>query len=190
MYILEKIKALIIILIFVIFNIKDLDALENKILFKIDNQIITTIDIYEEIKFLKTFNPQINNLSDKELLEISKNSIIKNKIKKIEIMNYVKEIKVENKFLLNFIKNNYSQIGLTSIETFENYLNNNDLSIKIAKEKIATELIWNDIIFQKFSSKINIDKEKIKNDVLKNQQKKNAKRIITFRNNIRCCPKI
>ena len=75
----------------------------HKILFKIDNQIITTIDIYEEVKFLKTFNPEVNKLSENELLEISKNSIIRDKIKKIEIMKYVKELKVDDKFLLKFI---------------------------------------------------------------------------------------
>ena len=90
MNIAKKLKVLIIIFILIFFNIKNLDALENKILFKIDNQIITTIDIYEEIKFLKIFNPEVNNLSENELLEISKNSIVRDKIKKIEIMNYVK----------------------------------------------------------------------------------------------------
>ena len=106
MNIAKKLKVLIIIVMLISFNIKNLDALENKILFKIDNQIITTIDIYEEIKFLKTFNPEVNNLSENELLEISKNSIIRDKIKKIEIMNYVKELKVDDKFLLKFIKIN------------------------------------------------------------------------------------
>ena len=56
-------------------------GLENKILFKIENEIITTIDIFEEIKFLKKFNQETNNLSETELFEISKNSIMKEKIK-------------------------------------------------------------------------------------------------------------
>ena len=154
------------------FNIKNLEAMENKILFKIDNQIITSIDIYEEIKFLKVFNPEVNNLSENELLEISKNSIIRDKIKKIEILNYVKELKVDEKFLLRFIKSKYSNKGLNSIEDFQNYLNENNLIIENIKEKIAIELIWNDIIFQKFSSKVNINKEKIKEEILKNPQKK------------------
>ena len=156
----------------VVLNIKHLIALENKILFKIDNQIVTTIDIYEEIKFLKTFNPEVNKLSENELLEISKNSIVRDKIKKIEIMNYVKELKVDDKFLLKFIKNKYSNIGLNSIDSFQNYLNSNNLNIKNIKEKIAIELIWNDIIFQKFRTKVIIDKEKIKEEILKNRQKK------------------
>ena len=87
-------------------------------------------------------------------------------------MNYVNELKVEDRFMLMFIKNNYSKIGLNSIENFENYLKDNNLNIKTAKEKIAIDLIWNDIIFQKFNSKVNIDKEKIKKEILNNSEKK------------------
>ena len=160
-----------------VLNIKDSIALENKILFKIDNQIITTIDIYEEVKFLKAFNPEVDKLSENELLEISKNSIVRDKIKKIEIMNYVKELKVDEKFLLKFIKSKYSSIGLNSIDSFQNYLNSNNLNIKNINEKIAIELIWNDIIFQKFKTKVNINKKKIKEEILKNPQKKIQKEL-------------
>ena len=178
MNIVKKLKVLIIIVTLISFDIKNLEALENKILFKIDDQIITTIDVYEEIKFLKTFNPEVNNLKENELLEISKNSIVRHTIKKIEIMNYVKELKVDDKFLLKFIKGRYSNKGLNSIESFQNYLKNNNLNIKTVNEKIATELIWNDIIFQKFNSKININKEKIKEEILKNPQKKIQKELL------------
>ena len=167
-----------IIISFLIFlSLNKLYAFENKILFKVNNEVITSIDIYEEIKFLKVFNKEINNLSKKELLEISKNSIVRDKIKKVEIMNYVKELKIEDRFLLKFIKDRYSKINLNSIEDFENFLRNNNLNIKNVREKIAIELIWNDIIFQKFSSKINIDKNKIKNELLKNPQKKTQKEL-------------
>ena len=160
------------IFVLIFFKINNLGAIENKILLKIDNEIITTIDIYEEIKFLKTFNPDINNLGEKEIIEVSKNSIIRDKVKKIEIMKYMKEIKLEDKFLSKYIKSKYSNIGINSIKSFENYLKENDLDINLAKEKIAIEIIWNDIIFQKFSSKININKEMIKKEILKDSQKK------------------
>ena len=178
MNITKKLKVLILIFILIFFNLKNLFALENKILFKINNQIITTIDIYEEIKFLKIFKPEVNNLSENELLEISKNSIVRDKIKKIEIMNYVQELKVNDKFLLKFIKDKYSNRGVDSIESFQNYLKDNNLNIKTINEKIAIELIWNDIIFQKFSSKVNINKEKIKEEILKNPQKKTQKELL------------
>ena len=173
-----RIKNLLIIFVLILFNINNLLALENKILFKIDNEIITTIDVYEEIKFLKTFNSEIKNLKEKEIIEISKNSIVRDKVKKIEIMNYIEEIKVEDKFLLKYIVSKYSNIGLNSIKSFENYLKKNNLNVELAKEKIAIELIWNDIIFQKFSSKININKEMIKKEILTNSQKKLQKEFL------------
>ena len=129
-------RIILITLLFLIYNFKNLQAIENKILFKIDNDIITTIDIYEEIKFLKAFNPQINNLSDKELFEISKKSIIRDKIKKIEISKYVNEIKVADKYLLKLIKQKYSKIGLNSINNFENYLKNYNLNIDLIKKSL------------------------------------------------------
>ena len=156
----KKIRILIFFLILLITNIQNLIALENKILFKIDNEIITTIDIYEEIKFLKAFNQEINNLTEKELFEISKNSIIRDKIKKIEILNFVKELKVDNKFILNLVKNKYSRFDINSIENFDQYIKDNNLNNKMVKEKFAIELIWNDLIFQKFNKKLRLINKK------------------------------
>ena len=153
-------------------------GLENKILFKIENEIITTIDIFEEIKFLKKFNQETNNLSETELFEISKNSILRDKIKKIEIMNFVKELKVEEKYLTQFIRNKYTQKGFDSIENFEKYLRENELNIKLIKEKFTIEIIWNDLIYQKFNKKIIIDKDKIEKEILQNPQKDLQKEIL------------
>ena len=65
-------KHLFISFILLTFNFCNLQAFENKILFKIDNEIITTIDIYHEVKFFKIFNPQINELNDDEQLVVYK----------------------------------------------------------------------------------------------------------------------
>ena len=169
-------KYLFVFFLILTFNFSNLQAFENKILFKIDNEIITTIDIYHEVKFLKIFNPQINELNDDEQLIVSKNSIIRDKIKKTEILNFVEEIKVEDKFLMNLLKSKYSQIEFSSIVNFENYLKENDLNVNLVKEKFAIELIWNDLIFQKYNSKILIDKKKIKSEIL-NKPKKNLREL-------------
>ena len=153
-------KHLFVSFLILTFNFCNLQAFENKILFKIDNEIITTIDIYHEVKFLKIFNPQINELNNDEQLVVSKNSIIRDKIKKTEILNFVKEIKVEDKYLMSLLKSKYSKIEFDSMVNFENYLKENDLNVKLIKEKFAIELIWNDLVFQKYSSKISIDKKK------------------------------
>ena len=162
----------------IFFNYQKLQSLENKILLKIDNDIITTFDIYEEIKFLKLFNPQLNNLSENKIFEISKNSILKDRIKRIEILKFVKEIKVDDRFLVKLIKNRYSEIGLNSLDSFENYLSKNNLDVDKVKEKISTELIWNDIIFQKFNSKVSVDREEIKKNILENPQKKTQEKLL------------
>ncbi len=168
MYFIKKLKVLFLILFTIFFYIKISIAFENKILFKVDNEIITTIDIYEEIKFLRIFKSEMKNLDEKELFEISKNSILRDKIKKVEIMNFVKELKVEDKFVLGLIKNKYPNININSLENFENLLKKNNLNIKNIKEKFYIEIMWNNLIFQKFGEKINIDKEKIKNEILEN----------------------
>ena len=174
----KKIKLYIIVIFTIIFNNQNLTAFENKILFKIDNEIITTIDIYEEIKFLKVFNPEINSLSDVELFEISKNSLIRDKIKKIEIMKFVKELKVDDKFLLKLVERKYSRLNINSIKNFEKYLKKENLNIEIVKEKFIIELMWNDLIYQKFSKKVVIDKERIKNEISQNSQKKLQKEFL------------
>ena len=169
-------KKLFVSFLILTFNFYSLQAFENKILFKIDNEIITTIDIYHELKFLKTFNPQINELNNDEQLVVSKNSIIRDKIKKTEILNFVEEVKVEDKFIMNLLKGKYSQIEFSSMVNFENYLKENDLNDKLIKEKFAIELIWNDLVFQKYNSKISIDKQKIKSEIL-NKPKKNLREL-------------
>ena len=173
MFLTKNFKIIITLFLIILFEIKNVVAVENKILFKVDNEIITTIDIFEEIKFLKSFNPEMNNLSKTELFEISKNSLLKNKIKKIEIMKFVKEFKVEDKFLQNIIKNKYSKIGINSLENFKSFLKDNSLDFEVIREKLTTELIWNDLIYQKFNKKIVIDRDKIKNEILQNSQKEN-----------------
>ena len=174
----KKIKLYVIVIFTIILNIQNLTAFENKILFKIDNEIVTTIDIYEEIKFLKVFNPEINSLSDVELFEISKNSLIKDKIKKIEIMKFVRELKVDDKFLLKLVEKKYSRLNINSIKNFEKYLKKENLNIEIVKEKFTIELMWNDLIYQKFSKKVVIDKERIKNEISQNSQKKLQKEFL------------
>ena len=178
MHLSKKIKLIIIICFITILNTQNLSALENKILFKVDNEIITTIDIHEEIKFLKAFNPEINSLGDEELFEISKNSLIRDKIKKIELMKFVKELKVNDKFLLNLIKGKFSKLNIDSIKDFEQYLKNKELNIENIREKFTIELMWNDLIYQKFSNKVIIDKDKIKNEISQNSKKKMQKELL------------
>ena len=177
MYLKRKLKIFFILLSLILY-FQILNAIENKILFKIDNEIVTTLDIYEEIKFLKAFNPEINILDEKELFEISKNSIQKNTIKKIELNKFVEELKVDDKFLSKLIVSKYSKIGIDSLEKFEAFSKDKNLDIKYIKEKFYIELIWNDYIYQKFNNKVIIDREKIKKEILSNPEQENQREIL------------
>ena len=174
----KKFKVFIIFLFLIIFCTKQSHTLENKILLKIDNEIITSVDIFEEIKFLKIFNPEANNLSESELFEISKNSILRDIIKKIEIMNFVDELKVEDKFLLSLINRKYLNIEIDTFKDFENYLKKNNLNAEIIREKFTIEIMWNDLVYQKFNKKIIIDKDKIEKEILQNPRKNIQKEIL------------
>ena len=89
----KKINKLFFILIFSFFFKKLISSVENKIEFKINNEIISSIDINNEKKLLLALNPRLVELNQKEILEISIESVIREKIKKIEIKNYKKEMK-------------------------------------------------------------------------------------------------
>ena len=82
-----KIKIKIIILFIIFFSISGIQALENKILFKVNNEIITSIDLFNEIQYLSLLNKNLNDFKEENIFEIAKNSLIKEKIKKLNYQN-------------------------------------------------------------------------------------------------------
>ena len=146
-------------------------SIENKILFKIDNEIITTIDIYEESKILSLMNPNIKNLEDQKIFEIAKNSLINEKIKKKEILKNFNEIDVDQKYIDNALKSNFDKIKIDNLEEFKSLLKKNNISYENFKNKISIQILWNQIILNKFSTKIKINKDELKNEILKSNNK-------------------
>ena len=149
----------------IFFLCSNLNAIENKILIKINNEIITTLDIYDELKYLKALNPKIQELDDQTSLTVSKNSVIREKIKEIGILKERQNIKSKDVLLDKQMENLYLNIGLKSIEEFKDYLNNSGLTLNFVKKKINIEMAWYDLIVSKFRSKVIIDRKKIKNEI-------------------------
>ena len=167
-----SIKKIILILLILFLNIKNLYAIENKIIVRVNNEIVTSIDILNEINYLKLLNPQIQELNNEKLFEISKNSLIREKIKKIYLLKLIDEISLEEKYLNNLIKNIYSQKNIKSLQDYKLYLKNNNLNYNYLKNKITIESLWNEMIFQKFNSKVKINKDRIKKEILNNPEEK------------------
>ena len=62
-------------LFFLIFNTNSY-SIENKILVKIENEIITSLDVYNEYKYLVALNPNIKNSKKDDVLKFSKKSLL------------------------------------------------------------------------------------------------------------------
>ena len=166
---------LLLISIIIFIPLKIVIALENKIITKIENEIITTIDIENEKNYLKALNPNIRNIDEDKLNLISKNSLIREKIKENEILKYTDKIKLDEKFLNGIIKQRYSRLKLNNRDQFLNYIKKYNIDIKTIEKKLSIEAIWNQLIYQKFSNKIKIDQNKLREDIKKkfSKQEKN-----------------
>tara|TARA_B110000003_G_C16605698_1_gene517426 strand:+ start:389 stop:1324 length:936 start_codon:yes stop_codon:yes gene_type:complete len=166
------IKKVLIILIFFQFNFVGLNALENKILFKVNNEIITTLDIFNQANYLKILNPEIDKLDNNRIIEIAKNSIIREKVKKIGILKLVDEIKVSDEYLKKILSSMAKKRGMVSLNKYKKFLKENKVQLKDLKHKISIDSMWNEIIYSKFNSKVVIDKVKIVNEINNNPDKK------------------
>jgi len=167
-FIFKKIIIFAVILVFIKFNAH---GIENKILFKIENQIITTIDLDNHIKYLSAINTEIQKLDYEKLLEIAKNNLIREKIKKIELIKVYQKIEIEEVRLNEIISSIFSNQEINDIKELEKYLSSLDLKFSEIKEKISIEILWNQLIYQKFSSKIKINKDDLKREILANNNK-------------------
>ena len=124
-------------------TINNAQSIETKIIYKIQNEIITNIDIKNEFKYLVALNNKLKDLNNKQILNISNQSIIREKIKKIEIKKNFKEIKLKEDYSDMLLKNIYLRLNLKSINEFEIYLKKYDLKIIDIKTKITIDALWN-----------------------------------------------
>ena len=155
-------KIRFIIFIIFIFLFKHVHALENKILIKVNNEIITSLDINNEINYLVVLNKNIKSLDNQKIYNIAKNSLIREKIKRAEILNYIDEIKIDKKISDEILRLTYSRLGINSKEEFLRFIKEYDISINTIETKMAIEALWNQVIVSKFSDKIKIDKNRLK----------------------------
>ena len=141
-------------------------TIENKIILKIDNEIITTLDVYKEIKNIKFFNRNLNNLSDEEIYQISIQSLIKYEIKKNEISKKFKIVEIQNKdYLDQLIEKTFKDLGFQNLQNFKNELIKREISFENFEEKLKIEILWNQLIFSTYYNKLVIDEEKLKRQI-------------------------
>jgi peptidyl-prolyl cis-trans isomerase SurA len=163
---------LILFLIIYSFLIDNSKAIENKILFKVNSEIITSLDILTEIRYLEMINQEFKKTQKKQAFEIAKRSLIREKIKKIELKKNLKEIKVEEKLINKIIIDYFNKFQINSINEFEEYFSSIEIDPRLIRKKITIELLWNELIFKRFNQNIKIDKKLIEKNIKSTNNKR------------------
>ena len=138
------------------------------IVFDVNDQIITNIDIKKESRYLTTLNSQLKKLNQKKILDISKDSALREKIKEIELLKYF-DLKIKNPLTERYIEDFYLRLKLTSKIELSDLLDSYGLSMEYIENKINIELTWNQLIYEKYRDQVNIDVNEIKKEISKNK---------------------
>ena len=156
-----------LVFIFCFYSTNILNAKKIEILYKVENYPITNKDIAKEINYLIMLNNELKTIDEKDLIQYATKSIIKEKVKKNEILKNFQLGENQNliQSQLKFLKNNLNvneaefKVLLESLDISEDYLN----------EKIEIELLWNKLIFKIYRDKLVINekeiREKLKQDL-------------------------
>ncbi len=159
-------KKILFAILLMSLNYFVVEAQQVVIKIKINDHIITNIDIQKEMKYLTALNSQLKKLDKNQVKLIAIDSIKNETIKKIELEKYP-EIEAENPNTQNIINNLYKILNLNTKEELQSYLLKSNLSLDFIRTKINIENNWNLIIYTKYKSQVNIDMELI-NDEVKN----------------------
>ena len=171
----NKIKVCLIISILnlIFFSNNILNASSNfYIVAKVDNEIITNVDIMNEINYLTALNNDLKNIDKNSLINLAKNSLIREKVKKNEI-NKNSSNTVDDKILRSLIENYYKRINLNNLDEFKKYLSAYNINLNDVKEKIKIEILWNQTVYFKYNNLLNINIDELKKKVDKNKDKNN-----------------
>ena len=156
-----------LIIFFLFFIINKVQSIESKIVHKIENEIITNIDIKNQFKYLVALNNNLKKLGNEQILNISNESAIREKIKIIELKKNFKKIRINEEYLNLILKNTYSRLNLKSQDEFRLYLGDYSLTLEDVKKKLTIEALWNELIIQKFSKNIKINENKVRDEITK-----------------------
>ena len=164
-------KASVLILIYFLLSNVSYSKINFQIVMKINNQIVTSFDVEKESSYLLALNPKLKEVSEDELIKLAKKSMIKEMIRKSEILKY-KELNLENDQINNVLKNIIQNLNFSNQAQLENYLKTFDVSINDLKKKIEIENEWKNLIYAKYSKSVKIDKADLINKIEKFSKEK------------------
>ena len=127
----------------------------------VEDQIITNHDINKESDYLRILNPKIGELTEKQIQNVAKNSLINEIVKKNEI-NKIFDMNKDNAYVKEYIKNLYTRLNFNNEADFKKYLiSSSSYSFEEIKKKIKIEILWNELIYSRYGDQISINKKKL-----------------------------
>ena len=151
--------------------IQNLNSTSLEIKWKIDNEIITNQDIVSEANYLISLNNNLEKISKQEIYNISVQSLIKNKIRYLEVSKFY-NFNVKNKKLDSLILSNLlSKFNLSDQNELKELFILKNINYEEIQKKMKVEIFWNQLIFDKYISKVSLNKEKLREDVIKQSNK-------------------
>ena len=161
----KKIKF-IIISFFLTIYFNNSYSLSIQIIAKVENEIITNIDIEHEKRYLTFLNPNLEELQLEKKNEIAKNSLITEIVKKKELEKFFNFD--ESKNIIKIVEENFlKKKKIKNKEEFLNILKKRNLNYSKISAKLQIEGLWNQLVFKKFSKNVKIDRENLKQNIIK-----------------------
>ena len=158
---------LISILIFFKFSYS-FSNIDNKIVIKIENEIITNFEIKNKILTLLILgNQEINQKNINILKKKALESLVNLKLKRIELKNY--DIKDDARQMNSYL----NEISENNINSLKDKFIQNQVNYELFIEELKTEFKWQKFIYTIYSKKIEIDEnsfEKELNQLIQNKR--------------------
>ena len=153
----------ILIIVFFIFPNKSFSQ-KVSIIYVVENTPITNIEINNEINYLLLINQELRKIDKKSLVQYASKSILKEKIKEIEVKKYF-EFGQNQKIINGNLNKLMSSLNIKNENEFNKLLAELNLSRNFLSKKIEIELIWNRLIYEMYKDKIIINEKKIKKNL-------------------------
>ena len=145
-----------------------------EILVKVQNEIITNIDLENEIKYLLFMNPKLSELQNIRIKRIAKDSLITEIIKKNELKKFY-NLENENKIIDIVERNFLKSKNLKNNNELKILLKNKKLDYELVRNKLQIEALWNSLVYKKYSKNLNINETELRKNIINQFNSKKRK---------------
>tara|TARA_B100000959_G_scaffold43285_1_gene43557 strand:- start:775 stop:1707 length:933 start_codon:yes stop_codon:yes gene_type:complete len=171
----EKILNCLFIIFFLFQTSQTFAKISNSIVITVGNLPITYLDLVKEMKLVAIIsNNKIDNSNKEQIKNIAAKSLIKRKIKEVEINKHgIKDYNASD--LEKLIKKTSTNLG-TDKDGLKKIINSNNMDFEYLKRKFEVDLKWNSLIFELYKNKVVLNMNEVEAKINDEIQKTDSKR--------------